>query len=110
MNEPDWQGKPRHPIRDVLKRIIGKAPPQYVRGYDYSNFTDGQHSDLQDWVSLNLPVSLEWSTAIGVIDAAQTIVEEAVSNGNIPASDSEWRLDGHSYGPRKKTKKTRKRK
>lgn len=33
---------------------------------------------------LYLPDGIVWSTGIGVIDAAEAIVEEAVGNSNIP--------------------------
>lgn len=81
--------KPVDPLRAVLKRIMGKAPPKFVRGYDYSNLTDDQHGKLQEWVGMNIPDSIYWSTAIGIIDAAETIVAEAVGNANIPPKDHE---------------------
>lgn len=74
-----------NPIRDVLKLLCGgKEPPEFVRGYDYSNLTDAQHSELQNWVGMNMDRSIEWSTAIGIIDAAESIVIEAAGNANIP--------------------------
>lgn len=99
------QGAPRNPIRIVLRRIMGKAPPKYVQGYDYSNLTDVQHTRLQEWVGMNLPDSIFWSTAIGVIDAAENIVAEAVGNANIPAKDDE---NAQSDRPRRKRKARRK--
>lgn len=77
-----------HPLREALKVLMGgKEPPKYVQGYDYSNLTDDQHTHLQDWVNMNLPGTIAWSTGIGVIDAAEHIVEEAVGNANIPPKE-----------------------
>lgn len=38
---------------------------------------------LQDYVSMHLKPEVEWSTAIGVIEAALTVLQEAMCNGNI---------------------------
>lgn len=93
--EPTFQAKPKHPIRDALTWLCGKRAPDYVQGYDYSNLTEEQHSELQQWVVWNLDkTKIPWSTGIGLIDAAQKIVEEAVDNGNIPDKDSKWRTEG----------------
>ncbi len=79
------QGSPRHPIREVLQRIVGAVPPDFVQGYDYNNLTDTQYESLQSWVLDSLSDSpLYWSTGIGILEAAQNIVEEAVINANIP--------------------------
>lgn len=110
--EPSWQGKPKEPLRDVLQWLVGKKPPPFVKGYDYSNLTDNQHMELQDWVCMNLDrTAIFWSTGIAIIEAAEAIVAEAVSNGNIPAVDSEWREQGlvvKDFKPRRKVKKARK--
>lgn len=107
--EPRWQGKPKDPIRDVLKWLLGKPPPKFVKGYDYSNLTDNEHTELQEWAVNCLDgTPLFWSTGIGSIEAAQKLVEEAVSNGNIPAADSEWRTEGVNpkfFEPRRKKKR-----
>jgi len=93
--EPRYLDKPKHPIREVLTWLCGKQPPYYVQGYDYSNLTDQQHEDLQQWAVEKIDKTpLFWSTGIAVIEAAETIVAEAVSNGNIPAKDSAWRTEG----------------
>ncbi len=42
-------------------------------------------------------MTLFWTTGIGMMDAAEQIVEEAVSNGNIPAEDSDWRVKGAHF-------------
>lgn len=84
------QGRPKDPIRQVLRRLVGKAPPKFVRGYNYGNLTDVQHAQLQDWVSINISDTvLYWSTAIGIIEAAENIVGEAVANANIPPEETD---------------------
>ncbi len=37
---------------------------------------------LQDYIILNLKREVSWSTAIGIIDAAQIIIDEAIANDN----------------------------
>ena len=69
------------PIREVLQAMTGKEPPSFVRGYDYKGLTDEQVQELQDWCCVN--VKPEWLTGIGLMDAAENQVAEAVSNGNI---------------------------
>lgn len=112
--EPNFQGKPKHPIRDVLTWLCGKRAPDYVQGYDYSNLTDEQHAELQQWVCWNLDkTKIPWSTGIGLIEAAQRIVEEAVGNGNIPDKDSKWRTEGtpaRLYEQRKQRSRLKKKK
>lgn len=95
--EPGFQGKPKEPLRDMLRWLTGKAPPKFVTGYTYKNLTDEQSSELQDWAVNTLDrTPVYWGTGIGVIEAAEKLVEEAVSNGNIPAEDSKWRTEGHA--------------
>lgn len=40
-------------------------------------------SDLQDFVVSHLKEDLIWSTGIGIIEATQKIVQEAMYNGNL---------------------------
>lgn len=102
------QGKPKHPLRDALRIFMGgKRPPDFVQGYEYSNLTDAQHAQLQDWVSLNLPATLYWSTAIGIIESAEKVVDEAVGNANIPPKDDPVMRDEDVEALRKKRKKQR---
>jgi hypothetical protein len=104
--EPHWQGKPKHPIREVLTWLCGKTPPTFVQGYDLKGLTDQQNETLQQWAVIQVDkTALHWATGIGMLDAAEAIVEEAVSNGNIPAPDSGWRTEGlpeSFFKPRKK--------
>ena len=72
---------PRCPWRLVIKTLVGKEPPDWVRG-NPSKLSDEQHAALQDWIGDNLQPDMEWSTAIGVIDAACSLVSEAKGNAN----------------------------
>ena len=77
--------KPQDPIREVLEMIVGKPPPPLIQGYTLRNLTDGQYHALQAWVVNSLSITkLYWSTGIGILEAAENIVAEAVANGNIP--------------------------
>lgn len=73
---------PKNPIRDVLQQMTGCRPPKYVRGYSLSNLSDKESTALQDW-AVN-KVQPTWLTGIGLLEAAEQQVEEAVFNGNIP--------------------------
>ena len=80
-------GTPEDPIRDVLRSMTGKEPPNFVRGYSFDGLTDKETMDLQDWASNSVP--LGWLTGIGLLEAAESQVGEAVSNGNIPGPE-DW--------------------
>lgn len=83
MNPPKcYLAMPKNPIRKVLRAMTGKKPPEFVKGYNYDNLTDMQHQELQDWASTN--VRPNWLTGIGLVEAAERQVKEAVDNGNIP--------------------------
>ena len=74
--------QPEHPIREVLEAMTGQKPPAFVKGYDFKGLTDAQLQELQDWCCIHVKPS--WLTGIGLMDAAESQVEEAVSNANIP--------------------------
>lgn len=98
--EPGWQGKPEHPFREAIKLLAGGVePPDYVQGYGEKpeDVEAGKSMDLQGWMREHCP--LEWSTGIGLIEAAEHIVKEAVANANIPPEDSEWRTLGRKMRP-----------
>jgi hypothetical protein len=73
---------PKDPIREVLRAMTGVTPPAFVKGYDCKGLTDAQVQELQDWCATHVRPS--WLTGIGLMDAAENQVAEAVSNGNIP--------------------------
>jgi len=83
---------PRCPWRLVIKTLVGKEPPEWVRG-DLRKLSDERHSELQDWIGSNLQPSMEWSTAIGVIDAACSLVEEAKANANFTTYYSGYAIE-----------------
>jgi hypothetical protein len=62
--------------------MTGKRPPKFVKNYNFDNLTDMQRDELQDWAVNN--VRPFWITGIGLIEAAEKQVKEAVDNGNIP--------------------------
>jgi hypothetical protein len=83
MNPPKlYLDIPKNPIRKVLKAMTGKRPPKFVKGYNFNNLTDMQRDELQGWAVNN--VRSFWLTGIGLIEAAEKQVKEAVDNGNIP--------------------------
>jgi hypothetical protein len=83
MNPPKcYLAEPKNPIRKVLRAMTGKKPPKFVKGYNYDNLTDMQHQELQDWAATN--ARPRWLTGIGLIEAAERQVKEAVDNANIP--------------------------
>lgn len=72
---------PKDPFREALAAVVGKEPPEYVRGFGLREMTGKQVSDLQDWCSVN--ARPEWATGLSMIEAAELIVEGAVENANI---------------------------
>lgn len=76
------QAQPKHPFRDILQAVTGVKPPKFVRGYSTRGYTDAEKDELQSWASDNVKPS--WATGIGLIEAAENMVEEAEINGNIP--------------------------
>jgi hypothetical protein len=72
---------PRCPWRLAIKTIVGKEPPDWVRG-DLAKLSDNQHMELMNWIGMNLQPDMEWSTCIGVYDAACSLVQEAKGNAN----------------------------
>lgn len=73
---------PTDPIREVLQVMTGQEPPPFVRGYSFKGLSDEQTQVLQDWCATHVRPS--WCTGIGLMDAAENQVAEAVSNANIP--------------------------
>lgn len=73
---------PTDPFRDALKAMTGVEPPDFVSGYNAGGLDDKELSELQDWAAD--AVKPTYFTGIGLIEAAEDQVAEAVSNGNIP--------------------------
>lgn len=80
------------PYRVVIRVLVGKRPPFWFRG-DPAKLCDVLHGELQSWVGSNLQPSMKWSTAIGVLDAARSLVKEALDNGNF-SKDVAATIDG----------------
>lgn len=74
-------GQKKDAFREALAAIVGKDPPEYVRGHGLKGMTDKQVEELQDWCSMN--ARPEWATGLSMLEAAEMIVEEAVGNANI---------------------------
>ncbi len=58
--------------------------PTFLRNpsiYTLADLTDEQLDELQSWCVCNATPG--WSTGIGIMEAAELIVSEAVANGNI---------------------------
>ncbi len=74
--------EPAEPLRDALTAITGRESPDFVgNAYSCNDLTDQQTIELQDWCSMN--ARPEWSTGIGILEAAELLVEEAIANANI---------------------------
>lgn len=73
-------------IKEIyLQQAIGaftKCTPPLHLIVRYFN-VDGDDTELQDWVGNNTKPEFFWSTCIGIIEAAEHIVKDAYSNGNI---------------------------
>jgi hypothetical protein len=68
------------PYRSVLIAVCGSAP-EWFRG-NPRKLTDSDFEKLQNWIGMNLPEMLQWSTAIGIIDMMVHLVDEAIINDN----------------------------
>jgi len=76
---------PKHPFRDAVSLLCGgETPPEWVVGHSCQDIPEERWHDLSEWMLAHTP--LDWSTGIGLVEAAESIVKEAVSNGNIPAA------------------------
>lgn len=75
--------EPKDPLWDVLFMTTGKDPPDYVRGcYSSKELPEDKQETLLDWCATYAQPF--WLTGVGLLEAVDRQVEEAVSNGNIP--------------------------
>lgn len=74
--------EPKNPVRDVLEAMTSAKPPDFVNGYDFSDLSDEELSELQDWCVAS--VKPWYLTGIGLLEAAEKQVLTAIENGNIP--------------------------
>lgn len=72
--------------KNTLSLFIDKLPDDKII-LDYFTMEDA-HLELQDWIGMNLRKEIYWSTAIGVMDACDLILNEARSNGNLKSDYS----------------------
>lgn len=83
---PRYLAMPKRPLWDVLRALTGKRPPPFVKGYTTKGLSDDEIMKLQDWCATNcIPF---WGTGIGLLEAAEQMVREAVNNGNIPPEEA----------------------
>lgn len=80
-----------NPFRDALTRLVGKKPPEDIvpKWARSSNDPRIDQDLLQSWVNANLTGGIHWSTGIGLIEAADHIVAEALANANIDSVDAD---------------------
>ena len=73
----------KNSFQEALQTIIGKRPPGNLDGINHSKqLSDADFLRLQVWCFDN--IRPKWGTGIGAIEAADTIVRNAIENGNIP--------------------------
>ena len=74
------------PLGSMLYALTGVMPPAFVNGIYASNeLSEDQQMELHDWCTTH--VKPHWATGIGLLEAADQMVEEAVSNGNIASRE-----------------------
>jgi len=84
----------KDPCGDAIATMVGKRPPLKLlpRGtYSTSELHETQGLELQFWICKQLgkrAVPMHWSTGIGIMDAADAIVQEAVNNANIAPKEA----------------------
>ena len=72
-----------NPLTEALRAITGAEPPTYTHGaFSCDDLPDCAVFHLQDWCSLH--ARPDWATGLGVLEAADLIVQLAVENANIP--------------------------
>jgi hypothetical protein len=72
----------KNPLFEALRAITGEKPPEFVRGkFATTDLNDRENDKLQEWCLNN--ARPHWSTGIGIMEAADTIVIEAIGNCNI---------------------------
>jgi hypothetical protein len=69
-------------LKSVLSLFTTSEVPDNIL-IEYIEQTDKGNEEMQDWIGLNIKPEVEWSTAIGIMDACDLIVNEAANNGNI---------------------------
>lgn len=84
----DLHHKSRRPPRELQRRYqeayrlfltSGRSLPLHACCPD----PNGYSNELQGAIADNLRPHVSWMTAIGVIDAVESMIQEAIDNGNI---------------------------
>ena len=68
---------------DKYKQVFGLFLTKTPSNQMISDWWLTDSCELQDFVGCNLKEEVSWSTAIGIIDAVEKVVQEAMYNGNI---------------------------
>jgi hypothetical protein len=68
---------------ELFRVFCGKTPKKSLLK-PLEQLTDSQFSELQNWVGGNQRVCV-WTTNIGLMEAINSLVEEAIGNTNIVA-------------------------
>jgi len=70
------------PLYEALQAITGQNPPEFTIGkFSVRELTDEEDWELQAWCINN--ARPHWATGSGIVEAAETLVTEAVGNCNI---------------------------
>lgn len=74
--------KIKNPLYEALLAITGEKPPEFILGkFATTDLNENENMSLQEWCYNNARPN--WSTGIGIMEAADTIVVEAIGNCNI---------------------------
>ncbi len=72
----------KSPFYEALDSITMSTPPDFTKEiFSSMELNDSNFDRLQEWC-VNA-IGIHWGTGIGVIEAVDMIVDEALSNGNI---------------------------
>jgi hypothetical protein len=76
---------------DIFGLLVnGKIPDEILDNY-INDVGEDSYTPLADYVSNNMRGEImDWSTAIGIIEAVDHIYHEAIANGNIKNRDMIW--------------------
>ncbi|CAG7580191.1 MAG: hypothetical protein SLAVMIC_00292 [uncultured marine phage] len=93
-NEIDWKSQDKGKIEyynKIFSLFLDKLPSDDLyEGYFHeedarymqNEFGDGSLA-MQDFINMNLKNEFQWVTGLGIMDAADQIVDGAIGNGNI---------------------------
>jgi len=64
-----------------LSAFLVKPPP--IKLIDQYLTEDDKHIELCDFIGLNIKKEFNWCTSVSLIEAADSVYRDAISNGNI---------------------------